>query len=61
MPFDELVDQPRLHRAVFRAPAGSAFDPFGDLRPGAAALLGRLDLAAGTPDLPALRARLALP
>ncbi|HEV2777295.1 MAG TPA: hypothetical protein VGV90_17030 [Solirubrobacteraceae bacterium] len=56
---EELVAQPRLHHAVFRALAGSAFDPFGDLGPGAAALLARLELAVDTPDLPALRARLA--
>jgi hypothetical protein len=56
---DELVAQPPLHHAVFRALAGSAFDAFGDLGPSAAELLERLDLAADTPDLPALRARLA--
>lgn len=58
---EELAAEPRLHHAVFRALAGSAFDPFGDLGSGAAALLERLDLPADTPDLPALRARLALP
>jgi hypothetical protein len=56
---EALVAEPRLHHAVFRALAGGAFDPFGDLGPSAAALLERLDLPADTPDLPALRARLA--
>ena len=58
---DELARDPHAHHAVLRALAGSAFDAFGDLGPDAAALLGRLDLPAGTPDLAALRARLALP
>ncbi|MDP1850529.1 MAG: hypothetical protein Q8K79_22250 [Solirubrobacteraceae bacterium] len=57
---DELARDPDTHHAVLRAIAGSAFDPFGDLGPGAAALLARLDLPADTPDLAALRARLAL-
>ena len=56
---DELADDPRLHHAVFRALAGSAFDPFGDVGPEAAALLGRLVLPDATPDLAPLRARLA--
>ncbi len=56
---EELAGDPRLHHAVFRALAGSAFDPFGDLGPDAAALLDRLVLPDDTPDLPALRARLA--
>lgn len=58
---EELAADPAMHHAVFRALAGSAFDPFGDLGPGAAALIGRLDLPVQTPDLAALRARLALP
>jgi hypothetical protein len=57
---DELAGDPRRHHAVFRALAGSAFDPFGVVGPGAAALLDRLVLPADTPDLPALRARLRL-
>jgi hypothetical protein len=56
---EALAGEPRLHHAVFRALAGGAFDPFGHLGPGAAALLERLDLPADTPDLAALRARLA--
>ena len=56
---EELADEPRMHHAVFRALAGSAFDPFGDVGPTAGALLARLELPADTPDLPALRARLA--
>lgn len=57
---DELTADPRLHHAVFRALAGSAFDSFGDVGPGAAALLERLVLPGDTPDLSPLRARLAL-
>ncbi len=52
---------PRLRHAVFRALAGSASDVLGDLGPGAARLLDRLVLPDDTPDLAALRARLALP
>ncbi len=55
----ELAADPRRHHAVFRALAGSAFDAFGDVGPGAAALLDRLELPADTPDRAALRARLA--
>jgi hypothetical protein len=58
---EELAAQPGPHDAVFRALAGSAYDLLGELGPGAAALLDRLELAPDTPDLPALRARLALP
>ncbi|HYH89385.1 MAG TPA: hypothetical protein VEX67_09135 [Solirubrobacteraceae bacterium] len=57
----QLSDDPRHHQAVFRALAGSAFDHLGDLGPGASALLERLALPDETPDLAALRARLALP
>ena len=57
---DELAGEPRHHHAVFRALAGSAFDHLGELGPGAAALAERLALPDGTPDLAALRARLAL-
>lgn len=57
----DLAEDPRYHQAVFRALAGSAFDHLGDIGPGAADLLGRLTLPADTPDLAALRARLALP
>lgn len=59
--FEELAGNPRLHQPVFRALAGSAFDLPGELGPGAAALLDRLELPADTPDLAALRARLARP
>ena len=59
---DELAGgDARHHHAVFRALAGSAFDHLGDLGPEAAGLLERLALPDGTPDLAALRARLALP
>ncbi len=55
----ELAADPRLHHAVFRAIAGSAFDAYGDVGPDAAALLDRLALPDETPDLAPLRARLA--
>jgi hypothetical protein len=57
---DELAADPRLHHAVLRALVGSAFDPFGDIGANAATLLDRLVLPDDTPDLAALRARLAL-
>ena len=56
---DELAGDPRMHGPVFRALAGSAFDLLGDLGPGARALAERLALPEDTPDLAALRARLA--
>jgi hypothetical protein len=52
---DELAADPRLHHAVFRAVAGSAFDSFGDVGPDAGALLDRLVLPDDTPDLAAAR------
>ncbi|HEV2060296.1 MAG TPA: hypothetical protein VGR11_13145 [Solirubrobacteraceae bacterium] len=57
---EELAPDPRLHHALFGALAGSACDAFGDVGPGAASLLQRLDLPADTPELRALRVRLAL-
>jgi hypothetical protein len=58
--FARLCDEPRLHPAIFRAIAGSAFDVFGKLGSSAASWLDRLDLPADTPDLAALRARVAV-
>lgn len=58
--FESLVDEPRWHPAVLRAIVGSAFDAFGALGPSAGDWLRRLALPDDTPDLPALRARLAL-
>ena len=59
--FAVLVDDERLHPAILRALAGSAFDVCGELDPAAAAgWLRRLRLAPGTPDLPALRVRLGV-
>ena len=57
----ELAGDPRHHHAVFAALAGSAFDLLGTLGPDAGALLDRLALPEDTPDLAALRARLAQP
>lgn len=59
--FAQLCDDPRRHRAIFRAIAGSAFDALGRLGPSAAHWLERLDLPDDTPDLAALRARLQAP
>lgn len=57
--FAHLVGDPRWHEPIFLALRGSAFDVYGHLdRPAALLWLGRLDLPADTPDLPALRARL---
>jgi hypothetical protein len=56
---EELSNDPRMHVAVFSALAGSAFDLLGELGADAGALLERLALPADTPDLAALRARLA--
>lgn len=59
--FARVYDQPRLHPAIFRAIVGSAFDYFGSIGPSAADWLARLDLPTDTPDLAALRARVAAP
>ena len=56
---DELAGDPRQHHAVFRALAGSAFDPSATSGRAPRALLDRLALPDDTPDLAALRARLA--
>ncbi len=57
--FAELVDDPSWHPAILRALAGSAFDVYGDLGASAGAWLARLRLPDDTPDLLALRARVA--
>jgi hypothetical protein len=57
---EELAGIPRMHQAVFGALAGSAFDLLGQLGPEAGGLLQRLALPDDTPDLAALRARLAV-
>jgi hypothetical protein len=57
--FEQLVGDVRWHPAIFRALAGSTFDVFGQLDPAAGALLERLRLAPDTPDLTAVRGRLA--
>jgi len=60
--FAVLVGDERLHPAILRALAGSAFDVCGQLDQAAAAgWLRRLRLAPETPDLPALRVRLGVP
>ncbi|MEA2195334.1 MAG: hypothetical protein QOG42_1768, partial [Solirubrobacteraceae bacterium] len=59
--FAALAAEPRWHPAILRAIAGSAFDAFGALGPSAGEWLARLSLPQDTPDLAALRARLALP
>lgn len=59
--FAQVIDDPRLHPAVFRALVGSAFDMTGRLGGSAREWLERLVLPADTPDLPALRARLRAP
>ena len=56
--FEALCDDARLHEAIFRAIAGSAFDVLGRLGTSAPQWLDRLTLADDTPDLAALRARL---
>jgi hypothetical protein len=57
--FGELVGDPRWHPAILRALAGSAFDVYGELGASAGAWLARLRLPDDTPDLLALRARVA--
>lgn len=59
--FEQLGDQSRWHGPIFRALFGSAFDVYGQIGASARDWLDRLGLAPDTPDLAALRARLAAP